>query len=98
VTSSDTSAALAKLGFGLTQAPRHRFDADFASGALVEVLAEFRPSPTPLSALYPHSRQLSPRVRVFVDWLVNILSKSSATAARSKSGDRRGKDGSKSKR
>jgi DNA-binding transcriptional LysR family regulator len=98
VTNSDTSAALVRLGFGLAQAPRHRFDADFASGALVEVLAKFRPSPTPLSALYPHSRQLSPRVRVFIDWLVTILAKqSSATAAGSISGDRRGKGGSKAK-
>ena len=100
VTSSDTSAALARLGFGLTQAPRHRFDADIASGALVEVLAEFPPSPTPLSALYPHSRQLSPRVRVFVDWLVKILAnnKASAAATRSLSDGRRGHGGSRSKR
>jgi DNA-binding transcriptional LysR family regulator len=91
VTSSDTSAALARLGFGLTQAPKHRFDADLASGALVEVLAKFPPSPTLLSALYPHSRQLSPRVRVFVDWLVSILAKQSSATAR------HGKGGSKSK-
>jgi DNA-binding transcriptional LysR family regulator len=26
----------------------------------------------PLSALYPYRRQLSPRVRVFVDWLVQL--------------------------
>jgi DNA-binding transcriptional LysR family regulator len=71
--SSDMTAALARLGFGLTQAPRHRFEADFASGALVEVLAAFPPTSTPISALYPRSRQLSPRVRVFVDWLVKIF-------------------------
>jgi DNA-binding transcriptional LysR family regulator len=100
VTSSDTSAALAKLGFGLTQAPRHRFDADIASGALVEVLAEFPPSPTPLSALYPHSRQLSPRVRVFVDWLVKILAdnKATATATRTLSGGHRDQRGSRPRR
>ncbi|WP_425340254.1 hypothetical protein [Aureimonas populi] len=27
------------------------------------------PSPTPVSLLYPRNRQLSPRVRVFMDWL-----------------------------
>lgn len=73
VTGADTSAALACLGFGIIQAPRHRLDADFASGALVEILPAFAPPKTPISALYPHSRQLSPRVRVFVDWLVEIM-------------------------
>ena len=72
-TSSDTSAALARLGFGLVQAPRHRFAADLAAGRLVEVLAEHLPTPTAVSALYPRSRQLSPRVRVLVDWLVGIM-------------------------
>ena len=28
------------------------------------------PTSTPASLLYPRSRQLSPRVRVFVDWLI----------------------------
>jgi len=74
VTSSDTYAALAKLGFGIIQAPRHRFEEDLASGALVELLAEYRPASTPFFALYPHNRQLSPRVRVFVDWLVKLFS------------------------
>ena len=48
-------------------------DDDFASGALVEVLAEFAPSPTPVSILYPSRRQLSARVRVFVAWLEEVL-------------------------
>jgi DNA-binding transcriptional LysR family regulator len=74
VGSADTSAAAARLGLGLCQAPRYRFADDLASGTLVEVLAGFAPSPTPLSVLYPSNRQLSPRVRVFVDWLVKTIS------------------------
>jgi DNA-binding transcriptional LysR family regulator len=27
------------------------------------------PTPSPVSLLYPRNRQLSPRVRVFMDWL-----------------------------
>lgn len=73
VTGADTSAALAYLGFGIIQAPRHRLDHDFASGALVEILAAYAPAKLPISVLYPHSRQLSPRVRVFVDWLVETI-------------------------
>lgn len=70
---ADTSAAAALLGLGLYQAPRYRFADDLASGALVEVLADYPPMPTPLSVLYPSNRQLSPRVRVFVDWLVETI-------------------------
>ncbi|AZO58285.1 LysR family transcriptional regulator [Mesorhizobium sp. M1A.F.Ca.IN.022.07.1.1] len=73
VANSDTSAALVRLGFGLFQAPRLRYADDLEAGRLVEVLPDFPPTPTPISVLYPPSRQLSPRVRVFVDWLVEIL-------------------------
>jgi len=73
VSGADTSAAAARLGLGLAQAPRYRFAEDLASGALVEVLADFPPTPTPLSVLYPSNRQLSPRVRVFIDWLVETI-------------------------
>ena len=70
---ADTSAAAARLGLGLVQAPRHRFVEDLACGTLVEVLEAFPPTPTLVSVLYPSHRQLSPRVRVFVDWLVETL-------------------------
>lgn len=73
VSGADTSAAAARLGLGLTQAPRYRFAEDLGKGSLIEVLPDFSPTPTPLSVLYPSNRQLSPRVRVFVDWLVEII-------------------------
>ena len=73
VTNADTYAALACLGFGLMQAPRFRYAEDLAAGTLVEVLREHLPSPLPISVLYPKSRQLSPRVRVFVDWLTEVV-------------------------
>ena len=73
VSGADAYAVAARLGLGLIQAARHRVADDIAAGALVEVLADFPPAPTPLSVLYPTSRELSPRVRVFVDWLVEVL-------------------------
>ena len=73
VTNSESYGALARLGFGLMQAPRHRYEDDLAKGTLVEVLPEHPPSPLPVSVLYPKSRQLSPRVRAFIDWLVEIV-------------------------
>jgi DNA-binding transcriptional LysR family regulator len=73
VNNSDTMADLARSGFGLIQAPRYRFRQDLADGVLVEVLKDFPPPPTPLAALYPQNRQLSPRVRVFLDWIAKIF-------------------------
>ena len=73
VNGADTSAAAARLGMGLIQAPRYRFAEDLASGALIEVLANVRPPPTQLSVLYPSNRQLPPRVRVVIDWLFQTI-------------------------
>ncbi|MGK2286491.1 LysR family transcriptional regulator [Pedomonas sp. V897] len=73
VSGADAYAVAARLGLGLVQAPYHRFEDDLAAGALMEVLADFRPEPTPVSILYPSKRHLSPRVRVFVDWVATVL-------------------------
>jgi len=70
---AEVDVPVAPCRFGLTQAPRYRFAADLASGALVEVLAGYPPSPTPLSALYPQNRQLALRLRVFLDWISGIF-------------------------
>ena len=69
VTAAESYIAAAKLGLGLCQVPRYHAEAALKSGELVQVLAKFPPTPTPVSLLYPHNRQLSPRVRVFTDWL-----------------------------
>ncbi len=74
VTAAETLWAVARLGLGLIQVPRYRLDADLAAGTLVEVLPHFPPETLPVSVLYPHNRQLSPRVRVFIDWLAGEFS------------------------
>jgi len=40
---------------------------------LAEVLPRYRPEPMSLSLLYAHRRNLPKRVRVFMDWVVEIL-------------------------
>lgn len=70
---SDTTADLARLGFGLIQAPRYRFARELVSGALIEVLPYHPPTPTAVSALFAQNRQLSPRLRVFLDWISGIF-------------------------
>jgi DNA-binding transcriptional LysR family regulator len=69
VTGAETNIASACLGLGLIQAPRYRLTSELANGALVEVLADFPPTPLPVHVLYSHTRQMSPRLRVFIDWM-----------------------------
>jgi DNA-binding transcriptional LysR family regulator len=73
VTGAESYSAAARLGLGLIQAPRYNLEADLQRGTLVEVLPEHPPAPSPVSLLYPRNRQLSPRVRVFIDWLVEVF-------------------------
>lgn len=69
VSGAEINAAAVMLGLGLTQVPRYRVARELVAGTLVEVLADFPPSPSPVFVVYPQNRQLSPRVRVFIDWL-----------------------------
>lgn len=71
---SDTIHDLARMGFGLIQAPRYRLQEDLDNGSLIEVMQQYPPTPTPLSALYPQNRQLAPRLRVFLNWAVTVFS------------------------
>jgi DNA-binding transcriptional LysR family regulator len=57
-----------QLGLGLAQVPRFHVASDLASGRLVEILGDTPPPSAPVSLVYPRSRQLSPRVRAFLDW------------------------------
>lgn len=56
------------LGLGLAQMPLFHIDEDLRLGRLNQVLAGFPVPAVPVSLLYPRSRQLSSRVRVFIDW------------------------------
>ncbi|MGO4671911.1 LysR family transcriptional regulator [Bosea sp. 2YAB26] len=69
VTGPETNVACACLGLGIIQVPRYRVAPELASGALVEILADYPPTPLPVHVLYSHTRQLSPRVRVVIDWM-----------------------------
>lgn len=69
VNGADTLAASARMGLGIIQAPRYALEEDLRNGTLVVILPDNPPTRTPVSLLYPRSRQLSPRVRVFIDWL-----------------------------
>ena len=78
VNDADAYIACCEAGLGLVQVPRYRVAQQLAAGTLVELLPQWRPAPMPVSVLYPQHRQLSPRVRVFVDWLAQVMEPVSA--------------------
>jgi len=65
--------ALALQGFGLVQAARFMAIPHIESGALVEILKQWKPAPLPISVLYPQNRHLSPKVRAFTDWAAELF-------------------------
>lgn len=69
VTGPESYLPTVRLGLGLAQLPRFHIAEDLARGTLVPILPEWPPVPMPVSILYPRNRQLSPRVRAFIDWL-----------------------------
>jgi DNA-binding transcriptional LysR family regulator len=69
VTGPETNVAAACLGLGIIQVPRYRAASELANGTLVEVLPDIPSAQLPVHVLYPHRHQLSPRVRVFIEWV-----------------------------
>lgn len=70
VTGTESYLDGVRLGLGIAQLPVFHVARDIAKGRLVRVLADDLVPPGPVSVLYPRNRQLSPRVRVFIDWIV----------------------------
>lgn len=61
-------------GLGLMQLAEILVTDHLRSGKLLEVLADMRPAPVPVSLVYPHHRFLSPAMRVFADWTTELFS------------------------
>jgi DNA-binding transcriptional LysR family regulator len=60
----------ARAGYGLAQLQDFFIDVLVARGQLVSVLDKFKPAAQPIWLVYPRTRHLSPKVRVFVDFMV----------------------------
>lgn len=73
VNNAEAYVAAAVAGLGLIQTPALSLDNELKAKALVEVLPRYRAAPMPVSILFPHRRNLSRRVRVFIDWLAARL-------------------------
>ena len=63
----------ARKGLGLAQLPDYYVWEDLASGRLVSVLDEYMCTHTAVWVVYPRHRHISPKVRQFVDFLVENM-------------------------
>ncbi|KAK53034.1 LysR family transcriptional regulator [Bordetella bronchiseptica] len=81
VSDAENYVVCALRGCGLIQLPRFHVEDDLRAGRLVEVLSDWPSPDLPVSALYPSHRHLSPRVRVFVDWLGKLYEEAFPAAA-----------------
>jgi DNA-binding transcriptional LysR family regulator len=73
VNGTDAYQAACLAGLGLIQAPVHGTQRLVDAGLLVDVMPGFRAAPMPVSLLYPHRRQLAPRVHAMLNWLAELV-------------------------
>ncbi|MHC8287680.1 LysR family transcriptional regulator [Pseudomonas sp. XS1P51] len=73
VNDSDAFLACGLAGLGLLHGLQLSLQPYVDSGELVPILPELQALPKPISVLYPNKRYLAPKVRVFIDWLTELL-------------------------
>jgi DNA-binding transcriptional LysR family regulator len=72
VSGVDAYLGCCEAGLGIAQMPRYRIVDALKSGRLREILPAHPPPSLPMTILYPQQRQMPARLRVFVDWLVEL--------------------------
>lgn len=73
VNNVDAYRAACVAGLGIIQAPILGARQLLDEGQLVQILDDYRAPAMPVSLLYPHKRNLSKRMRIFMDWLSELL-------------------------
>jgi len=73
VNSAQTYEAAALAGLGLIQAPLLGIGRYLESGALVEIMPDFRRRALAVSLVVAHRSNLSRRVRAFMKWIEDLL-------------------------
>jgi DNA-binding transcriptional LysR family regulator len=70
---SDAYLACCEAGLGIAQFPRYRIESALAKGELKELLPQFPSPPLPVHVVYRRQGVLPARLRVFIDWLAEII-------------------------
>lgn len=70
---AESYIACCRAGLGLIQIPRFDVQHLLDAGELVEVMPAHRAASMPVSLLYPHRRQRSRRLAVFLEWFEELM-------------------------
>ena len=73
VNGTDAYQAACLAGLGLIQAPVQGTQRLVDAGLLVDVMPQFNAAPMPVSLLYPHRRQIAPRVQAILNWITQVV-------------------------
>jgi DNA-binding transcriptional LysR family regulator len=79
--SGELLIASAAAGLGLVMAPEFMMEPELAAGTLLRVLPDYEGPLLDTWAVYPSRRQLSAKVRLFVDHLIETVSGNTAATA-----------------
>ena len=71
--SGEALIAAASAGLGLIQVAEYYAQPDLATGHLVEVLADYKTRAYDVSVVFQQRKRIAPRLRVFVDFLVELF-------------------------
>jgi LysR family transcriptional regulator for bpeEF and oprC len=61
------------MGFGIVKVANDMARPHLESGQLTQVLADWTAEQFPIAVMYPQSRHLSAKVRVFVEWVSELI-------------------------
>jgi DNA-binding transcriptional LysR family regulator len=73
----EVAHAAALAGSGIAFKSIWDVSEDIAAGRLIHVLPRYRSAPTPIQAVYPSSKHLAAKVRVFLDFLADAMTSAS---------------------
>ncbi|MBG03660.1 MAG: transcriptional regulator [Rhodospirillaceae bacterium] len=68
----DTLISASVAGIGICMLPDWNMGLELADGRLVEVMTDYKlaPETTPINAVFPYQRHVPPKLRVFIDYMV----------------------------
>jgi LysR family transcriptional regulator for bpeEF and oprC len=73
VSDHDAYIVASLMSFGIVKVASYVARPYLESGQLTQVLEDWTTEQSPISVMYPQSRHLSAKVRIFVDWVSELI-------------------------
>jgi len=70
---SDAYVVAGLMSFGIVKVANYIVQPYLDSGQLMQVLTDWTAEQFPIQVIYPQSRHLSAKVRIFVDWVSELI-------------------------